>query len=124
MQHIATSAQQGKKSTAANGSSDHPYVFHASKGVLENRGMTLAGIVENNSIKIGIAVSRPGDIFNRKKGRLIAAGRAVKKPFDTYNIPEEFENTPGKYFNMLATDLVAVKTEEIEQRIANKKHKG
>jgi hypothetical protein len=115
-------APKGTTAAIKNGSPERPYIRHIVKHEMADRAMTLAGVVENNTITIGIAVSRPGDIFDRKKGTLIASNRANRKPYDTYNIPEEFQAKPGYYFGMLANDLATAKAEEIEERVAAKKH--
>lgn len=60
------------------------FVYHS-----DNR-FTLVGIVEENSLKLGLAVCRDGDQFSRKMGRTIAYGRAEKKPFDVVvNVPQD-----------------------------------
>lgn len=65
------------------------FVYHS-----DNR-FTLVGIVDNvrenvAELKLGLAVCRDGDQFSRKMGRIIAYGRAEKKPFDVVvNVPED-----------------------------------
>jgi len=59
------------------------FVYHS-----DNR-FTLVGIVDHAfgndyfHLKLGLAVCRDGDQFSRKMGRIIAYGRAEKKPFGT-----------------------------------------
>ena len=45
------------------------------------RRATIAGIIDdsNNQLRIGIAECSPKDQFTKKKGRMIAAGRAASK---------------------------------------------
>lgn len=64
--------------------------------------IAITGILEKNTLKIGTAVCSLKDQFNRKTGRLISTGRAIKKPeiilkaSDT-NIAKQFVEWANKY---------------------------
>jgi len=49
--------------------------------------VTIAGIVENNIIKIGVATCSLKDQFTKVKGRELSAGRAIANPEQTVMIP-------------------------------------
>lgn len=55
------------------------------------RRMTFAGIVnpDNRTITIGVAITNPNDMYCKKRGRVIAAGRAAKKPLRVVEVPQE-----------------------------------
>lgn len=53
--------------------------------------VSFAGVVENNVLKVGVAVCGRKECFNKKRGRTIAQARAAKKPF--FELPvENLEN--------------------------------
>lgn len=60
------------------------------------RRVVVSGIVEGNTIKLGKAECSEKDTFTKAKGRLIASGRAAKKPFATINVVEG--ESAGKTF--------------------------
>lgn len=53
------------------------------------RKVAFAGLVKDNKLQIGISECSEKDIFDKKKGRLIATGRANKKPVLVIDIPTE-----------------------------------
>jgi hypothetical protein len=104
------------------GGQDRPYVFHNMKnGTNKEREVTIAGITKDGFIHFGVAISRPGDVWNKKRGTKIASGRANVKPLHIAEIPEDKKETPGKFFNEVADQLAKTKIEEIEARITSRK---
>lgn len=49
--------------------------------------VSFAGVVENNVLKVGVAVCGRKETYNKKRGRTIAQARAAKKPF--FELPVE-----------------------------------
>jgi hypothetical protein len=58
--------------------------------------VTIAGIINNNEIRIGTSVCSPKDQFVKHKGRIIAEGRALKHPEDIIAVKTDL--TPVKTF--------------------------
>lgn len=56
---------------------------------------TLAAALNGDQLKVGLSICSSKDQFNRKKGRLIAAGRAEVRPIviETVNFEEGKEST-------------------------------
>lgn len=62
------------------------------KGKSITRKASFAGVVKDNSLHIGQSVCSESDIYDKKKGRKIAEGRALKKPIvsiDLTKFPED-----------------------------------
>lgn len=62
------------------------YHFHVNPPTKGAQRATFTGVVENQTIKIGLATCSKKDQFDRKKGRLISTGRAITKPLFTINV--------------------------------------
>lgn len=56
------------------------------KGKDITRKASFAGVVEGQSLHIGQSVCSESDIYDKKKGRKIAEGRATKKPVVTVDL--------------------------------------
>jgi len=76
MLHLLTEKTE-KGAKKAPQSADY---FRHSKESDSLRRFTLAGIVKDNNLHIGHSVCSEKDSFSKKKGRIIAAGRAQKNP--------------------------------------------
>ncbi len=57
--------------------SDHSIEW---KGKTETRKVAFAGVIEDNNLKIAFSECSTKDVFDKKLGRKIALGRAIKKP--------------------------------------------
>jgi hypothetical protein len=60
--------------------------------------VTVAGVVVDNTLRIGVSICAPKDMFTKKKGRLISEGRASKRGSETKIIPLNADSNPGKLF--------------------------
>jgi len=74
-----------------NITNNHPLFFYSEiKSTWKNQKITrkvaFAGVYDNNTLKIGQSICSEKDIFDKKKGRLIAQGRANKKPLVTIDL--------------------------------------
>lgn len=71
-----------------------PFFFHRNQGY--EKKATFAGVInsEDNQLRIGLSVCSSKDNFCKKIGRLIAEGRAGKKPVTIINLegvsPKEY----------------------------------
>jgi len=76
----------------------HFHVNPPEKGV---KRATFTGVVSNTDLHIGLAECSKKDQFDRKKGRLISAGRAVKTPIITANVAQvEDRNLCDTFVNL------------------------
>lgn len=71
-----------------NITNNHPLFFYSEiKGKKkQTRKVAFAGVYDNNTLKIGQSICSEKDVFDKKKGRLIAQGRANKKPLVTIDL--------------------------------------
>ena len=69
-----------------------PFFYHRNK--TGQKKATFAGVVneEDNQLRIGLSICNPKDNFCKKIGRLIAEGRACKKPEQIIDLT----GVPGK----------------------------
>lgn len=70
--------------------------FHSDSTSL--RRVTVAGVVRDNTLRIGVSICDPMDMFTRKKGRMISEGRATKEGSEDKIIPLLESSNPGKIF--------------------------
>lgn len=62
------------------------------------RRVALAGVVnEDQTINVGLAMCSEKDNFVKSKARVIATGRAIKKPYEMIRIPDG--QKAGQVFN-------------------------
>lgn len=47
---------------------------------IKTRKATFAGVLDNNTLKIAKTICSNKDVFDKKLSRIIATGRAIKKP--------------------------------------------
>ncbi len=73
-------------------------------GKIETRRVTIAGVLNDGEIKFGRTECSPRDTFTKKLARMIATGRAIKKPINKAEINES--QIPGKVFAEVAVQLV------------------
>lgn len=94
---------------------NNKFIFHSR----ETNGMrrhTLVGILNDDVLSIGYAVASDRDSFTKKLGRVIAEGRAVKKPKEklamagkkNYEVHQSFVQY-AKSFPTMFKDLVVPK---------------
>jgi hypothetical protein len=90
------------------------YIFH-SKQNDQGRRVTVAGIQSQSKkeLSIGIAVCSPADNFDRKRGVVIASGRAKIKPHTI--ITSQLEN-PGR---ISAEEFIHIASELAEKELAS-----
>jgi len=60
--------------------------------------LTYAGIVKDNKLHVGEAMCSPKDEFNKKLGRTIALGRAVKHPLVKLDLSDKDDTKVGTIF--------------------------
>lgn len=63
------------------------FLFHEKQVNEKGQRRTIAATVKDNTMSIGISICGPRDNFNKKLGRVIATGRANKKPSKLITIP-------------------------------------
>lgn len=68
--------------------------------------VTVAGIIIDKSLHLGVAKCRKTDMFEKKLGRTIALGRAYKKPKSVSSLNESTTKETGKFFVNCATELI------------------
>lgn len=51
--------------------------------------VTVSAVIQNGNAHFGVSRCSANDSFNKKKGRLIASGRANKAPFTITEAPEQ-----------------------------------
>ena len=91
---------------------EHPLFMYSTIKVkynnqIKERRVAFAGVIDNNTINIGEAVCSEKDIFDKKIGRQIALGRAIKKP--VYQITIEDDKKPSDLFVNFCKDLISNK---------------
>ena len=72
------------------------YYFYPEKQVQWNgknftRKTAFAGVIVNNALQIGMSECSNKDIFDKKLGKKIAEGRALKKPSIVITLDNKFE---------------------------------
>lgn len=81
--------------------------YHFDEGP-HKRGATVAATVVEDQLHFGVSICNPGDQFNKKLGRKIASGRAIKRP---QNIQPLVGRNPKdvffKHARGVATDQIA-----------------
>ena len=87
------------------------YYFH-SKPIPNQRRVTIAGVFdsENQQILFGVAECSKKDQFNRKRGRMIAQGRAGKSPIRVVNLNTNIPSEIGKIFVQNAIEIAQLNT--------------
>jgi hypothetical protein len=73
------------------------------------RRATLAAFIDNDKMVFGISICSEKDFFRKKRGREIAAARALKAPLAS--IPLEGKEYTGRQFSKFAQELI----KEIDQ---------
>lgn len=63
-------------------------LFFHTKPAKNTSRITVAAIIENGTVKFGVSRCSAKDSFVKKQGRMIASGRALKKPFTITPSPE------------------------------------
>jgi hypothetical protein len=86
--------------------------FHSASTGNKTKRVTVAGVIVDNTLRIGKAVCNPNDMFTKKKGRLISEGRANKNPL--MELPFTEEENPGKIFVEQATKIVEEETRGVK----------
>lgn len=86
------------------------FTYHDPNG----RG-TVVGVVLENQLVFGIAMRNYRDQFSRKLGRIIAVGRAMKRPCDWMDI-SGYTDSVAQAFYTKAPELIEKKREEIVAR--------
>lgn len=70
--------------------------FRTPKGAVEQRRIAFSGVKQvDGTVKIGIAICNPKDMFNKKLARRISEGRAQVKPIHVIRIETD---KPGHEF--------------------------
>lgn len=78
------------------------FLFHEKEVNEKGQRRTIAAVVTNNTMSIGISICGPRDNFNKKLGRVIATGRANKKPFKLISINNN-DNPRDLFFDAVKT---------------------
>jgi hypothetical protein len=78
------------------------FLFHEKEVNSKGQRRTFAATVNNNTMSIGISICGPKDNFNKKLGRVIATGRANKKPSKTITITNN-NDLRDIFFNAVKT---------------------
>lgn len=92
-------------------------IYHTPFQQYGNRRVTVIGILNPKTyvIKIGLAVTRPGDLFCRKTGREVATERAKKRNAAKVNLSANVEHF-GKEFVKFAQLFAGQKVAQIVSR--------
>lgn len=85
--------------------------FYPNKQAKTKR-ITVAGAIIGETIRIGRAIQRPGEVYNRRIGRGIALGRAVSSPELIVPIETSPTQTLATQFISLSKQLLNISTEE------------
>jgi hypothetical protein len=68
--------------------------------------VTVAGVIVDGALKLGVSRCSPRDQFSRKKGRTVAEARARVRPSRVVALPTD--QPVGKFFFEQAEDLILV----------------
>lgn len=80
---------------------NNTYIFHTKPAANRPR-VTIAAIINGQSVKFGAARCSTSDQFNKKIGRYIATGRAAKNPIGHLPLPHE---NFSQWFKTNATEI-------------------
>lgn len=69
--------------------------------------VTVAGVIVDGSLRLGVSRCSPRDQFSRKKGRVVAEARARVRPSRVLALPGDGKPL-GKFFFEQAEDLILV----------------
>lgn len=60
-----------------------------SKFVKNLHRTTICSVLDNNKLSFGYTTCAPKDVYRKKIGQAIARGRALQKPYATFNISDK-----------------------------------
>lgn len=76
--------------------------------------VTVAGIVKDNTLRLGISRCSIKDNFSKKHGRFVAQERAEKRPSRIVEIPDKATKMLGRFFYEQAQELIRIAQAEVK----------
>lgn len=97
-----------------NNHTNRPTIVGVPRKKLPGASYTVAGIVKDGALHVGVSKCSPRDQFIKKVGRVRAEGRANSGQAEVYVIPEDVlaNNTVGKFFSDTYKQLIKTKYEK------------
>ena len=88
------------------------YYLHIPSGY--SRRGTIAAIIKNDELYIGVSLCSPKDNFSKSIGRSISAGRADKKAYKIVKI-DKLKIIPGRIGKYIGSELAIVLNQIVEE---------